>query len=172
MPLDPPPSMKQESTAWWAAYFNQQYPGKGAGAAYTAFANKAIANDPSTTPYVAAKAFLDSIMLEGLGQAIKSATEGIGQGTAKVPGALPGSIPAIPSVGGTGSDWQHLLLRFAEFGLGASIVIIGIAAIVAKTKGGQKVETIVTGAVTPAKAPVKAPVKAPAKAPANGNGVT
>lgn len=81
------------------------------------------------------------------------------------PGSIPGQIiggPQLPSEHGPGSgsgsgsggggsggsgdtDWQNLLTRFAEFGIGAIIIIIGFNAIVSRTKGYQRVEGVVTG---------------------------
>lgn len=52
-----------------------------------------------------------------------------------------------PSLGGTPSqsDWTHLMTRFAEFGIGAILVIIGLNAIVAKTKTGRTVIQVASG---------------------------
>lgn len=147
MPLDPPTSVSQESVPWYAAFFDQQFPGRGAGKAYTIYANSAIANDPSVSPYEVARAFTTNIAFKGLGEAIKEATQGIAQGTAKVPAALPGSIPSIPGTSG-GDDWAHLTTRLAEFGIGASLVLIGISAFIARSKAGQTTEKIVIGRAT------------------------
>jgi hypothetical protein len=80
------------------------------------------------------------------------------------PGSIPSQIiggPQLPSEHGPGSgssgsgsgtapgsggdDWSHLMTRLAEFAIGAILVIIGINAVVSKTKGYQRVETVVTG---------------------------
>lgn len=58
---------------------------------------------------------------------------------------IPGTQPGAPSTPDQGSDWAHLMTRLAEFGIGAILVIIGFNAIVSRTKGYQKVETVVTG---------------------------
>src|SRR5215472_18238155 len=51
--------------------------------------------------------------------------------------------------GGSGdsgqSDWTNLMVRLAEFGIGAILVIIGFNAIVSRTKSYQRVETVVSG---------------------------
>lgn len=78
------------------------------------------------------------------------------------PGSIPGQIitgPQWPSQHGPGSgsgnggtktpasgdDWAHLMTRLAEFSIGAILVIIGLNAIMSRTKGYQRVETVVTG---------------------------
>lgn len=71
---------------------------------------------------------------------------------------LPGRDPLNPSGGSaggsgggssggasSGNDWQHLMVRLAEFGIGAILLIIGFNAIVSRTKGYQRIETVVTG---------------------------
>jgi hypothetical protein len=47
-----------------------------------------------------------------------------------------GSSPSSGSGGGSGgqSDWTNLMTRLAEFGIGAILIIIGINAIVSRTK--------------------------------------
>lgn len=71
---------------------------------------------------------------------------------------LPGADPLNPgkALGGGGSgngggggsgdsgqsDWTHLGIRVAEFTIGAILIIIGINAVIAKTKGVKYVEQI------------------------------
>ena len=67
---------------------------------------------------------------------------GVGSGATPAPGAGSGS-------GSSGqSDWTHLAIRLAEFGIGIVLVIIGFNAIVAKTKTGQKIQMVATGVAT------------------------
>jgi hypothetical protein len=80
---------------------------------------------------------------------IRAAEGGIGRTVGPgiiPPGSTPGSSGSGGSSGGAqGSDWAHLMTRLAEFGIGAILVIIGFNAVVSRTKGYQRVETVVTG---------------------------
>lgn len=58
-----------------------------------------------------------------------------GQGIDKATGGI---------IGGQG-DWANLVTRLAEFAIGIILLNIGLRAIIGKTQGYQKVETIVTG---------------------------
>jgi hypothetical protein len=82
----------------------------------------------------------------------KAFAAGVGAATG---GGSPGSSPGGGGgSGGSGtgdsgqSDWTHLIIRVAEFAIGAILVYIGFNAIVERTKGYQKIETIVTGVGT------------------------
>ena len=62
------------------------------------------------------------------------------------PAAGIGVNKAAQGIGVPGQgDWTNLVTRLAEFGIGAILLIIGFNAIVSKTKGYQKIETVVTG---------------------------
>lgn len=52
----------------------------------------------------------------------------------------PGQTPAT-----SGSDWQHLLIRIAEFSLGAGLIWVGIAALLSRTKPVKATVHLVTG---------------------------
>lgn len=61
------------------------------------------------------------------------------------PAAGVGINKAAQGLGGGQGDWTNLVTRLAEFGIGAILLIIGFNAIVSKTKGYQRIETVVTG---------------------------
>jgi hypothetical protein len=68
--------------------------------------------------------------------------------TAGIFGVIPSSVGKglHNALGGGGqSDWTNLMIRLAEFGIGAILLIIGFNAIVSKTKGYQRIETVVAG---------------------------
>jgi len=73
--------------------------------------------------------------------------KGIGGAAGGIP--LPGGSTGGGGGGSSGdsgqTDWTHLAIRLAEFGIGIILVIIGFNAIVAKTKVGQKIEVVATG---------------------------
>jgi hypothetical protein len=58
-----------------------------------------------------------------------------------VSATVPGRNPSPGSSGSTdsGSEWQHLLVRIAEFIVGVALVGIGIQAIVVKSKPTQTI---------------------------------
>ena len=43
------------------------------------------------------------------------------------------------STAGGGSDWQHLLIRGAEFLVGAMLIVVGVQALIVRSKAGQTV---------------------------------
>jgi hypothetical protein len=55
----------------------------------------------------------------------------------KAPGNQPGG--ATPA---GGNDWQHLLVRIAEFMVGATLIAVGINALIVRSKTGQTVINI------------------------------
>jgi hypothetical protein len=74
---------------------------------------------------------------------------------ANIRGGLSGGATGTgPNVSGGSSgdggqtDWTHLFTRLAEFGIGAILVIIGLNAIVGRTKTGQSVQRIVVSGAT------------------------
>lgn len=72
-----------------------------------------------------------------------------GVGAATGGGTPGGSLPNTSGGGGfsggsgsgqaSGSEWQHLLVRGAEFIIGALLIYVGIQAVVVKSKPGQTV---------------------------------
>lgn len=81
-------SPQNQNIAYYAALFDHKYPGKGAGAAYTAYAEA----NPSLTPYQAAQAFLLEIGTAGLAKAIADAAAATAQATGQA--AVGGAIGA------------------------------------------------------------------------------
>jgi hypothetical protein len=62
------------------------------------------------------------------------------------PAAGVGVNKAAKGIGIPGQgDWTNLVTRLAEFAIGIILLNIGLRAIIGKTQGYQKVETIVTG---------------------------
>lgn len=56
-------------------------------------------------------------------------------------GSVSANVPGSPGTGGSsgGSDWQHLMVRGAEFIIGVVLVWVGIQAIVVKSKPTQTI---------------------------------
>lgn len=48
-------------------------------------------------------------------------------------------IIGTPDPNAGGSDWQHLLIRSAEFLIGALLVVVGVNAMIIRSKPGQTV---------------------------------
>lgn len=48
---------------------------------------------------------------------------------------------------GSGNDWQHLLLRGGEFILGAILIYVGVAGLVARTRPAKMAINVVAGGV-------------------------
>lgn len=76
----------------------------------------------------------------------KAFAAGVGAATGGgAPGSLPntsgpvGSPGSSQSGGASGSDWQHLLVRIAEFLVGGILIYVGIQAVVVKSKPAQTI---------------------------------
>jgi|SRR5215475_1328575 len=103
---------------------------------------KLVAAHPEATPLQVAKAFILSVSIKGLAQAIKDAESGT---AAAIGQASSSGFGTTALGGGGGSDWAHLFVRLAEFGVGALLVALGIQAILRRTQTGQQIQGAVIG---------------------------
>jgi hypothetical protein len=72
----------------------------------------------------------------------KQTASGLAAAAPATPGSLPGGGGSSSNSGSStasGSEWQHLLVRIAEFVIGAALVVVGIQAVVVKSKPGQTI---------------------------------
>src|SRR6516165_5184807 len=104
MPRTVPGQPNPASESWWAQWFNLRF-GSGTGSAYSRYYSQELANNPNISPQEAAQAYVDIIMVQGLGSGIGQAAGGIGKGIAKIPGAIGGGLSPV---GQSTDDWKNL----------------------------------------------------------------
>jgi hypothetical protein len=151
MALPVPSPANPQTFPFYENWFAQHY-GASAGNAYYSLAAQA----PNATPNQVAEALSTEIVGRGLARAIGDVASGTLAATSLAansgfgitpsglglglggPGTLPAQSPGSSSgSSGGGSDWQHLLIRIAEFALGGGLVLIGVSAIVKATPAGK-----------------------------------
>jgi hypothetical protein len=162
------PVPTNQTIPFYATLLNDQFPGKGVGKQYTALANAY----PADTPYEVFQVLEENIVGQGLSKALRDAVIGVANATAEstvgagasavsvpnvagqlgsaalsIPGLTP--IPIASSLGGSGGgsgpdEWKSLLIRVAEFLIGAGIILVGLN----KLLGGRPIEIVEKGAKT------------------------
>jgi|SRR5215831_72086 len=139
---------RQQQIAYYAESLNSAFPRSETGIDLGADYKKYMSQHPKADPvqvYNQTVAGLDVFLQSGrsLADAIASAVGTQGNITSQfVKGVGKGAEDITKSASGFGlggSDWQHLLIRLAEFGIGGILIAVGIAAILGKTKTGQTV---------------------------------
>ncbi len=119
----PAGSGQSEPVSYYAAIFDQQYPGAGVGAAFEAYA----AQHPGTAPLTLANAFLLIITTKGLAAALQQATGAVGNATGQ---AATGVGSGLASLGSTFSILPNIatwVVRVAEIALGLVLIAVGVA---------------------------------------------
>lgn len=125
--LQPPANSQQEPVSFFAALFDQNFPGKGAGTAYTNYANAQFARDPTISPYLAAKAFALIIATKGLAAGLAAGATATGTAAGQAAKSGFGST-ALTSLNPLAGLFQpNLWLRVGEVMLGLILIAIGVA---------------------------------------------
>ena len=125
----------------YAQLIGQKY-GRRARSAYL----KMVSDNPNIDPRTVARSFILNIGIKGLDQAIQDAL--VGTQSAFAQGAASGFGTAGLGGGGASDDWKNLFTRLAEFGIGAVLIIVGLNAILSRTKVYQNTEKVVAGVAT------------------------
>jgi hypothetical protein len=145
--MPPIPNVPPHTAGYYQAFFTEHF-GAAMGKAYAGILKK----DPSATPTQAAQALLVAISTKGVAGALAQGIGGLGKIATPPPNPL--------GIGGandntSGSDWQHLFTRLAEFAIGATLIVVGLVAVMSKTKTGQAVTGLavnVAGVTPPGRA--------------------
>jgi hypothetical protein len=108
-------------------------------AAGNAYRQLVLSNKNSNvSAYQLAEVYLTEIVGKGLASAISDVANGTLAATASASGSgfgLPGALGGTSS--GSGNDWQHLMIRLAEFAIGGILVAIGVNAMLRKSETYQ-----------------------------------
>jgi hypothetical protein len=132
--MPPIPAVPPHTAGYFQAFFTERFGAK-MGALYSSILSK----DPSATPTQAAQALLLGISTKGVAGALAAGVGAFGSAI---------TVPANPlGLGGTGGgsgaaagdDWAHLFTRLAEFAIGATLIVVGVVAVVSKTKTGAAI---------------------------------
>src|SRR5215467_682548 len=150
----PPAPVIGHTEDYYSKYFLQNY-GLAAMQAY----QRLVKANPQVTPGQAAQAFAYNIIANGLKKALTAGITGVGIATAQATGGAAGGLTG-PNLGlgldsrpdgGQGSqsqsEWGHLFIRFAEFTIGAVLIIVGLNAMLRRTQAYQNTKQAVVGVV-------------------------
>jgi hypothetical protein len=132
--MPPIPNVPPHTAGYFQAFFTERF-----GAKMGQLYQQILAKDPSATPTQAAQALLLGISTKGVAGALAAGIGAFG-GAITVPsnplglgGTAGGSGPAA------GDDWAHLFTRLAEFAIGATLIVVGLVAVMSKTKTGAAI---------------------------------
>jgi hypothetical protein len=107
---------------------------------------------PQLSPKQVVQILAMQITGQGLSKVLSEGMGGVGNALAQASGSGFGTTALGNLGGGGGNDWQHLLLRIAEFLIGGILVAVGINAMLKKSDTYQKaagtVKTAGTAAIT------------------------
>lgn len=129
----PTQTTRPQALSYYASLLQQSY-GSSIAQSFLKYANA----HPNLTAYDALQnwaSFIAAHLGPGLAQAIKSFVQEQGNITKQFAQAPAG-------LGQVTQDWQHLLLRLAEFGIGGILITVGLIAILRKTEAGQQTESL------------------------------
>jgi hypothetical protein len=140
--IPPATDTRAQAVQVYAADFAQEF-GDSVGQAFIKFANGSASG---LSAQKAASAFALIISQQGIAGAIKAGSGGIAN---FLKGSATGGANTLAGLtGGSGSDWQHLLLRISEFVVGGLLVAIGLNAMLRKSDVYQQAQKAAVGTAT------------------------
>lgn len=137
----PVPTSRQDAVNYYAQLLQSQY-GAAVAKSFIGYAK----DHPNLTAYNALQnwaGFIAAHLGPGLAKAIQGFVNDAGTGVSQFGSGVTSGL------GQSSQDWQHLLLRLAEFGIGGTLITVGLFAMLSKSETAQKAGS---GAVKVAKA--------------------